>query len=249
MGFYRDALARTETREGETVFKSIKQATAAIGGLSNPDKMPCYGWSIPAKQCGIGSKLRKVEGSACSICYALKGTYVFPCVKTALDRRFEILQDALSDPAKRFEFIEAFTYILNTRRASWRPGRRNDSRYFRWHDAGDIQNVDHLAIVAEIASQTPDVLHWLPTRELPIINAYIREYGPLPANLRVRASAAMIGSKAPNPAGVGAGSAIHPKGTLPPIGTLECGAYRNEGHCGDCRACWTDPQAVSYGAH
>jgi hypothetical protein len=105
-----------------------------------------------------------------------------------------------------------------------------------------------MALIAEVAYQTPQVRHWLPTRELPTVNAYLRAYGPLPSNLRVRASAAMIGAPIPSPEGIGTGSGIHrPEATLPP-GVLECGAWTRNGHCGPCRACW-DVSAVSYRAH
>lgn len=232
------------------MFQTIKQAEAAVGGLSNPDKMPCFGWSIPAIHCRIGSRLRGVKGSVCEICYALKSMYLFPVVVAALERRFGILNAALADPGKRLELIDAFVFLLNTRRAAWKPGRRNDARYFRWHDAGDLQSVEHLALIAEIAEQTPEVSHWLPTRELPTISAYLREFGPLPANLRVRASAAMVGSRAPTLLGVGAGSTSHAtKGGELPAGSIECGAWKNDGHCGWCRKCWEDPSAVSYPIH
>jgi len=37
----------------------------AVGGLSNPSKMPGFGYSLPAEKCGAGSKLRegKLENS------------------------------------------------------------------------------------------------------------------------------------------------------------------------------------------
>ena len=64
-----------------------------VGGFSAPSKMPCHGFSIPAKYCKVGSILRKVKGTACSFCYALKGRYVFPVVQNALERRFNKLND------------------------------------------------------------------------------------------------------------------------------------------------------------
>ena len=71
----------------------IKEALKNVGGLSNPSKMHCYGYSFPAETCNIGSKLRKVENSICSKCYAMKGNYVFPKVKSALYNRLETLKN------------------------------------------------------------------------------------------------------------------------------------------------------------
>ncbi|QDP54802.1 MAG: hypothetical protein Unbinned5784contig1000_45, partial [Prokaryotic dsDNA virus sp.] len=60
--------------------------------------------------------LRKIKGSTCSGCYALKGRYVFPNVAAALTRRLEAWR------SDRAQWVEAMTAsILKTR-----------SPYFRW---------------------------------------------------------------------------------------------------------------------
>ena len=38
-------------------------------------------------------------------------------------------------------------------------------KYFRWHDSGDVQDLDHLRRIYEVCKLTPDVQHWMPTRE------------------------------------------------------------------------------------
>ena len=58
-------------------FSSIKEAEAAVGGLSKPSKMPSFAWSISARRCQTGSKLVNVKGSVCEGCYALKNRYLF----------------------------------------------------------------------------------------------------------------------------------------------------------------------------
>lgn len=70
---------------------SFAEAYAIIGGLSNPSKMPWYAWSISAKHCITGSKLREVAGSTCSHCYACKGFYPLPIVQDAMERRRQAL--------------------------------------------------------------------------------------------------------------------------------------------------------------
>ena len=95
---------------------NIKLALANIGGLSNPSKMPCYGYSIPAKYCKTGSKLAKVDGSVCNKCYALDNFYRMPVVENALQLRYEITMKALDNISDRAVWIESFVYLLNNRK-------------------------------------------------------------------------------------------------------------------------------------
>ena len=71
----------------------LKELKEAVGSLSAPSKMPCSGYSIPAKECGVGSRLVNVENSTCSGCYALKGRYVFPNVENAMYNRYNSLMN------------------------------------------------------------------------------------------------------------------------------------------------------------
>ena len=215
-------------------FKTKKAALAAVGGLSKPSKMPCKGWSIPAVRCIIGAKLREIVDSVCHKCYALKGMYVFPNVRAALERRFNILQRALFDDVARTEFRAAFVRLLR------------DESYFRWHDAGDIQSVAHLWLLVDIANDNPHVKFWLPTREREIVRKFMRAGIAIPPNLTIRISAPMMDGA---PLGLDGfpTSTVHKKGA--PHGTV-CVAYQQDGFCRDCRACWNrDVQNVSYPAH
>ena len=56
---------------------NIKQAYEIIGSLGKPSKMPGFAYGTPAELCKTGSKLRKVKGSVCADCYAMKGCYMF----------------------------------------------------------------------------------------------------------------------------------------------------------------------------
>lgn len=214
----------------------LRKLADRIGGLSCPSKMPCFGWSIPAERCGIGSVLRFVNGSTCSKCYALKGMYVFPNVKRALERRIDILEHALEDTDARQDFVDTFVSLLIGLKQT----------YFRWHDAGDLQSVEHLHLLAEIADRLPHVAFWLPTREYGIVRTYQTQGNYVPPNLTIRLSAHMIDGKVPSFALPTSG--VH-KGTLPDGATL-CPASSNNGECGDCRACWNPNVAhVSYPLH
>jgi hypothetical protein len=194
------------------------------GGLSSPSKMPCHSWSISAKICRTGSKLRKVKGSVCSNCYALKGRYVFANVEKAHERRLSKLRD---DP-----YMWAAAIVKSI--------RKTRNRYFRWHDSGDLLGVNHLHLIILIARAMPDVRFWLPTREVSYVNAIRHE---IPDNLVVRVSAPMVGTPISGMLGK------HTSSVGADVG-FSCVAYTQDGKCGDCRACWSsDVMNVDYPLH
>ena len=123
-----------------------KEALAYIGGLSQPSKMPWYAYSLPATACKTGSKLAEIEGSVCHDCYALKGYYNFPVVKSALARRLASLENLDL-------WAEAMVKVIKYK-SRYIP---KEKHYFRWHDSGDIQSVDHLRAIAWIAIWLPDI--------------------------------------------------------------------------------------------
>ena len=83
---------------------NTKEAWALVGGLSKPSKMPGWSIGIPAKECKTGSKLRKIKGSVCELCYALKGMYRFSTVQKAQYKRL----DAIKNPY----WVEAMTTLI-----------------------------------------------------------------------------------------------------------------------------------------
>jgi hypothetical protein len=103
-----------------------EEALELVGGLSKPSKMPCPSYSLPAKDCLVGAALRKIPGSVCHGCYAFKGFYTMPNVKSALERRME----SLLDP----NWTDAMVIAIDD--ACSKGG------YFRWHDGGDLQGED-----------------------------------------------------------------------------------------------------------
>ena len=198
------------------IMRTIKEAESIVGTLSKPDKMPCYSYSIPAWFCKIGMKMRKVIGSICSKCYALKGHYVFPNVKAAQEKRFH----SLIDP----RWVSVMTFLIQ---------RKEKSGFFRWHDAGDLQDSSHLQNIITIAENLPEINFWLPTREYNIVNEYIRKNGREPENLTVRLSSLMFDgdvTKRQNPF------------DLPTSGAskegFNCPSSKQGNKCLDCRACW-----------
>lgn len=219
-----------------TLVKRIKRehpdAWEIVAGLSAPSKMPCFGYSTPASACATGGRLQKVSGSTCSGCYAMKGFYRMPNVAGVLQRRLE----SLEDPRWTFAMAELID-------AAGLP-------FFRWHDSGDLQGVWHLENIVAVAAATPDVQHWLPTREVRIVRDFLKSGGEIPTNLVVRISAHMVDAMpARAPLGLPF-STVHTDDDQLPATASVCGAAMRGGECGDCRACWSpDVTHVSYHIH
>lgn len=206
----------------------VSEANEITGGLSRPSKMPGPAYSLPAKDCKIGSILTKLQGTTCHNCYALKGRYLFPNVQTALTRRL----NSITDP----RWVEAMVVLIKS----------SKTKYFRWHDSGDIQSIGHLNKIVEISKDLPKVKFWLPTREYDIINLYRRSF-TIPDNLVIRLSAHNVDATPPSGYGLPT-STVHTK-NMPIIGE-ECRAHDRDNHCGPCRACWDKNVAnVSYPRH
>ena len=196
------------------------EALNLVGGLSKPSKMPGFAYGIPAKECKTGAKLQQVKGSTCYNCYALKGCYMFPVVQAAQYKRL----DSIKHPA----WINAMSMLINSKK----------TKFFRWHDSGDVQSVKHLAKIFEVCRRSPDVQHWMPTRE-----AWVKPYlSRAPKNLVIRFSMPMVDQEA-------AESWPHTSTVVSGPGRT-CPAPEQDNACGSCRACW-DPSVrnVAYGKH
>jgi hypothetical protein len=204
-------------------------ALSIVGGLSEPSKMPCYSFSIPAQKCITGMKLRDVDGSICNKCYALRGNYLYSNVKNALARRFE----GLSNP----QWVEAMAFLINTTEASG---------FFRWHDSGDIQSVAHLDRIIQVCKLTPEVKHWLPTREYSFISQWRAANGAFPSNLTIRLSALMMEAQPPTAIAKRLGVATS---GVSKVG-FTCPSSIQGNKCIRCRACWdSNVENVNYKRH
>ena len=221
-----------------------REAIAHFGTLSNPSKMPCFGTSLPAKYCKVGTILRNVDGSTCAICYAFeRGTYTWPVVQHALEHRYQLLTAALESPEQRALYIQAGVTLISNK-ARYQIRRGADAAYFRWLDSGDIVNADHLEIIAAIAKQTAHfpVYHWLPTRQYADVREYFKRGNIKPDNLTIRISAPMVDKAAPIINNL-------PTSTVSSTGEYTCPASTQDNKCLDCRACWFKPDNVAYAAH
>jgi hypothetical protein len=125
----------------------IEKAKEITGSLSKPSKMPGFAYGLPAKECKTGKKLQQVKGSTCYDCYALKGCYVFKVVQDAQYKRLKAIRHPL--------WVQAMAQQINGKK----------TKFFRWHDSGDVQDLEHLFKIYKVCAATPTVQHWMPTRE------------------------------------------------------------------------------------
>jgi hypothetical protein len=205
------------------------EAVALAGTLGHPSKMPGLSYGIPARACKVGSKLRTVEGSVCHKCYAFKGHYVYPAVATAQEKRLQSITNPM--------WVDAMVTMIGHELDPMVP-------FFRWHDAGDLQSLDHLLKIVEVARRMKAVKFWLPTREVLLVNRYYKKYGALhPNNLVIRVSAPMIDGPPVK--------AVKNTATVSTIiSQVTCPAPNQGNECKDCRKCWDNSVAnVAYRKH
>jgi len=113
----------------------VKEARKITDSLTRTSKMPGLSYSLPAWACQTGSKLRKVKTSPCYGCYALKGNYTrYPAIKIAQYRRLAAIK------------MEGWTRAMAVQILK--------QKYFRWHDAGDVQSHEHMAKIIEVCKLT-----------------------------------------------------------------------------------------------
>ena len=248
---------------------SLRAARDAAGAVTTRNtKMPGSAFAVSALHCKAGSKLAKIKGSTCHKCYAIKLQKMRPSVNMGWTNNLHRSVDAIANDPDAWvaAMVRQITHFA----------AKTGQPYHRWFDSGDLQSVEMLSAICQIAVMTPEVSHWLPTREAGMVKRYRKAGGFIPTNLVIRVSATMI-DDAPI-ANHSHTSTVHRKDINPKVHGHECPAYRTHdnkdgtfevlsdehfhslnregrkpydfGHCGDCRACWSaDVPNVSYGLH
>ena len=215
-----------------TLFRTKKEAIEYAGNCTKTSKMPCDSYSLPTENCITGSKLAKIKNTPCFNCYANKGNY----------HRFK--SNILPMQKKRLHSIKSKHWVNAMIKLI------NNQPYFRWHDSGDIQSIEHFHKICLIAEAMPKTLFWIPTREYSIIKDYARNH-TIPKNLIVRLSAMFIDERVKIPKSLSnipniTTANVHSKKSL----GFECKAFKQNNECRACRACWnTDIKEISYKQH
>lgn len=237
---------------------SLAEARSIAGSLGFPSKMPGTSFALPAKACIAGARLARVPGTVCHSCYALNGgaNYQQPRAMIGQQRRL----DRLTDPrwvgamVRLLEHEHGKSRIkvdlgivgIRLQKAGGSRYRFNDPGFHRWHDSGDLQSVEHLANICEVARRTPKIKHWLPTQELRFVKRFLADGGIIPSNFIIRVSSVMLDGDRPR-AWAHTSSVFN---NQPPANAHVCPAPQQEHRCMSCRACWSrEVQHVAYEVH
>ena len=114
--------------------------------LSNPSKMPCLGFNIPAfKYCPAAQLMAKVKDKAkkfiCDACYACKGFYMFANVKQSLQDKANFVTKSLhQDNGQSFvnEISKQITKKYFDKQGNKKVLKNVNTDLFRVHDSGDL---------------------------------------------------------------------------------------------------------------
>jgi hypothetical protein len=199
--------------------------------LSKTSKLGCYSWSLQAWDTCPGARGDDGEAvDACKFCYARRGNYLYSNVKRV---RAENLEDWKQD-----DWVDRMVSDIS------------GQSYFRWFDSGDCYHRDLAVKILEVMRRTPDTHHWLPTRmyKFDKFKDVLFDMSCLP-NVVVRLSSDSVTGECIDTAMPS--SVIVPYAGFPATReSVECDAYKREGKCGDCRACWSkNVKVISYPYH
>lgn len=179
---YKPKTMWDRTKELQDIFGGSPPDVKDWQVLSAPGKMINRTFSLPTHICERGGILRNIPKSVCRDCYAhrRRSNYATNPTQQKLMRNLDRL--TTTDPTL---WASAMAYLI-------RPETMNFP-VWRWHDSGENINAPHVSMIADIADKTPDILHWLPTREWEMVkDVFDARSGSLPKNLAPRISLPMI---------------------------------------------------------
>lgn len=200
--------------------------------LSQTSKMGCSSFSLAAGSSCPGSidLATKEVSEVCKFCYAKSGAYLFKGTK-------QVRQDNYA-AIKSETFVEDFVKVLE------------GHTKIRLHDSGDIFSVSYAEKIYEIASRTPHVMWWAPTKSFKFkkFDGVFAKLNSLP-NFSLRYSAdkydEVLDINQINSAVI---TEDYDLSANPDV--FVCPAPENDGKCGTCTACWNkDIKTVAYKLH
>lgn len=203
-----------------------------VAKLSKTSKMGCYSFSLAAGGTCPGSidLATKEVSEVCKFCYAKSGAYLFKGTK-------QVRQDNY-DAIKSETFVEDFVKVLE------------GHTKIRLHDSGDIFSVSYAEKIYEIASRTPHVMWWAPTKSFKFkkFDEVFAKLSSLP-NFSLRYSAdnydEVLDTDQINSAVITEDYDLSVNKDV-----FVCPAPSNDGKCGNCIACWDRGiKTVAYELH
>ena len=134
--------------------------------------------------------------------------------------------------------------------------RDKSKAYFRWFTSGDLQSLDMLVAMNEIALALPEIKFWLPTKEHGMIRDFKAIHGQFADNFTVRPSMFMVNQLPSKGLGLPTSTVIStPVNADDKHGNICPASLRSfngeaKVNCDDCRRCWNkNVQNVAYIYH
>lgn len=195
---------RYMTMAPELIKECVSSGNRKIGRVMNVSLMPIM-TCANCKEC-------------MHFCYDIKACLQYP--ETVIDARMRNTCLLWLDRNEYFSRIEN------------RIARRRKNKYFRWHVAGDIVDIDYLDRMIGIARRHPDFIFWTYTKNYRVVNEWIAANGgtraAVPGNLSIMFSE-WRGLEMVNPYGMPVFACRFPGETAP----FE---YQCPGNCDVCKA-------------
>lgn len=214
----------------------IGESLNIVGSLGFPSKMPGMSYGLEAgATCPRSKKLIQEHGekAVCNFCYAKDGNYRYPSVVQGHAKRLQGLQHP--------QWVEAMSTLINHYRENGKKG--TDTRYFRWHDTGDIVDIQHLRKIVQVVENCPEVKFWLPTHEPKTVELYLKLHKSFPDNLTVRISADLLYTESTTVEDL-------PTSTVSAGIGYVCPSNKQGNSCQKCRACWSSKvKNIDYPLH
>lgn len=175
------------------------------------------------------------KDAPCShLCYAQKGHFRYNQAQTSQLNNYNIY---INDKNAYFNAIIKFLSGLVS------------YRFFRWHVAGDIVDMDYLLGMIQVAKKCKNTKFLAFTKKYELVNEFIANGGKIPSNLKIIFSAWFKGWNVPNPYNLPVAYVFFKNKNLNP--EIPDTSIPCKGACYECQGCWSlkKGQSVYFDQH
>jgi hypothetical protein len=175
--------------------------------------------------------LKNINNSICSLCYSENIEKRYTNAEKSWANNYQLYIKSKDDSE---QWIINFLFLLdNVVKKTPNPN------HFRWFPSGDLESIEMLGRICEIANRRKSISFWLPSKQIDIISEYVA-FNKLPNNLNIRVSSYMIDQDPPKLAMGLTTSTVNKNSNNQKINcpaTFKIGKSK-DGKCNDCKLCW-----------
>ena len=162
------------------------------------------------------------DAPCANLCYARKGTFTYKNVKKSH------LENYIFYSENQDLYFNKINEFLNDDVVIY--------KYFRWHMAGDIIDMNYLYGMIKLAKKNKKTKFLAFTKKFDLVNMYLAVNGELPKNLIILFSAWDNKFEVPNPYNLPVAYVKFKNDRLNP--NIPQSAKHCQGDCSSCRICW-----------